>query len=252
LENRLKKCRNVITLGMKPQIGDYGARAARLIHDAKVIYYPGALYAQLFTSMGKTTFPGPAQYWYAQDKIRQTALFTLLQLPHPRTRVFYGPKQLSTVNDFFRYPFVAKIPRGSARGRGVFLIRSQDQFRRYCSLTPIAYVQQYLPGDRDIRVVVVKGKPIHAYWRLAPGHDFRTNLALGGRIGLEPVPDQAVALALTAARSCGFDDVGIDILPYGGQFYLLEANMKYGLEGFRQAGIDYIGLMEELIAAGEI
>jgi ribosomal protein S6--L-glutamate ligase len=41
--------------------------------------------------------------------------------------------------------------------------------------------------------------------------------------------------------------VGIDICCCEGNFYILEANMKYGKEGFRQAGINYIELMEDMI-----
>jgi ribosomal protein S6--L-glutamate ligase len=33
---------------------------------------------------------------------------------------------------------------------------------------------------------------------------------------------------------------------------VLEANMKYGREGFRQAGIDYTRLMERLIETHDI
>jgi len=46
--------------------------------------------------------------------------------------------------------------------------------------------------------------------------------------------------------------VGIDICLSEGDFYVLEANMKYGKEGFRKAGIDYVKLMEELIENGAI
>ena len=37
-----------------------------------------------------------------------------------------------------------------------------------------------------------------------------------------------------------------------GRFYVLEANMKYGKEGFRKAGLDYDQLMESMIANEEI
>jgi ribosomal protein S6--L-glutamate ligase len=46
--------------------------------------------------------------------------------------------------------------------------------------------------------------------------------------------------------------VGIDICCYNQRFYVLEANMKYGKEGFRAAGINYIQLMEKMIENGEI
>jgi len=46
--------------------------------------------------------------------------------------------------------------------------------------------------------------------------------------------------------------VGIDVCEYDGRYYVLEGNMKYGKEGFRQAGIDYFKLMEGLIDKGAI
>jgi len=46
--------------------------------------------------------------------------------------------------------------------------------------------------------------------------------------------------------------VGIDICQHEGNFFVLEANMTYGREGFRQAGIDYIALMESMIDNEEI
>jgi hypothetical protein len=33
---------------------------------------------------------------------------------------------------------------------------------------------------------------------------------------------------------------------------VLEANMKYGLQGFREAGIDYVHLMETMIERHDI
>jgi ribosomal protein S6--L-glutamate ligase len=82
--------------------------------------------------------------------------------------------------------------------------------------------------------------------------DFRTNIAAGGTVCLDPIPDEARELALRTAHACGWDDVGIDICRSGGRLFVLEANMKYGREGFRQAGIDYVNLMETMIENGEI
>ena len=66
------------------------------------------------------------------------------------------------------------------------------------------------------------------------------------------MPERARSLALEAARTCGWNDVGIDICCHNGCFVILEANMKYGREGFRAAGIDYAILMEQLIDDGSI
>lgn len=252
LEKRLARCRNVTTLGVKPNFADYAPDARSLIRRASVIYYPSAFYVDHFDAMGKRTFPSYHTYKCVQDKIKQTTLFNLLKIPHPRTRLFYGKRQKGKITDYFKFPFVAKIPRGSALGRGVFLIRGAEDLEMYANLTHTAYIQVYLPIDRDIRVVVIGQRAVHAYWRVAPKGEFRTNLAVGGEIKLDNVPEKAVALAVDAARQCGWDDVGIDVCLCGGRYYILEANMKYGKAGFREAGMDYHKLMERLIEERQI
>lgn len=252
LEARLKACKNVITLGVKTNFSDYSPEAAALLRRSGKIYYPTAFYADLFDAMGKQTFPSYHTYKFAQDKIKQTALFQLLDLPHPKTRVFYGKRTKKMVMDHFSYPFIGKIPRGSAMGRGVFLIRDASDLDAYCTMTTPAYIQEYLPVDRDIRVVVIGRRVVHAYWRIAAPGEFRSNVAQGAAICLDSVPEEAKELALRTARACRWDDVGIDICRYRNRLLVLEANMKYGKEGFQVAGIDYQKLMEDLIGNGEI
>jgi ribosomal protein S6--L-glutamate ligase len=132
-------------------------------------------------------------------------------------------------------------------GRGVFLIQNRADLNTYLEQTDAAYIQEYLPVDRDMRIVVIGSRIVHAYWRIAASNEFRTNVALGGKISLDPIPENAQELARFTARACGWDDVGIDICEYKGELYVLEGNMKYGKEGFRKAGIDYTKLMESLI-----
>ena len=252
LESRLSHCENVITLGVKPNLEDYSSEAMALIRNANKIYYPSSFHAELFHAIGKETFPSPHNYSFAQDKIKQTALFKLLNIPHPRTRVFYGKHQKTSILKHFQFPFIAKIPRGSAMGRGVFLIQNQTDCHRYLSLDTPAYIQEYLSLDRDIRVVVIGKEVAHAYWRIAAKGEFRSNVAAGASISLEPVPREAHALALQTAQACRWNDVGIDICSHNGKLFVLEANMKYGKEGFRAAGMDYVNMMAHKIANGAI
>jgi ribosomal protein S6--L-glutamate ligase len=202
--------------------------------------------------MGKETFPSYHSYKFTQDKIKQTALFDLMNIPQPRTRVFYGKRQKASIGSYFSFPFIAKTARGSALGRGVFLIQTPEDLQQYLDLGGPAYIQQYLPVSRDMRVVVIGKRVVHAYWRIAPPGEFRSNVAVGGRVSLDAIDAEAVRLALYTATVCRWDDVGIDICCHDGQYYVLEGNMKYGKEGFRQAGIDYIKLMETLIDNGDI
>jgi ribosomal protein S6--L-glutamate ligase len=252
LEARLRKCRNVTTLGVRPNFSDYSPREADLIRNAQKIYYPSIFYAELFDTAGIATFPSYNTYKCAQDKIKQTALFNILEIPHPRTHVFYGGRQQKKICDRFSFPFIAKIARGSAMGRGVFFISDASDLEAYLAQTTTAYIQKYLKIDRDMRVVVIGGQIAHAYWRIAPNDDFRSNVAVGGHISLDPLPPQALELALSTALKCGWDDVGIDICESEGTYYVLEGNVKYGREGFRAAGIDYHLYMEKLIENGTI
>jgi ribosomal protein S6--L-glutamate ligase len=252
LERRLRNCRNVITLGVKPNFNDYPPQEKGIIQAAEKIYYPSRHYVELFAAMAKETFPGYLNYLFAQDKLKQTALFQLQGISHPRTRFFYGKKQKSQILNYFSFPFIAKIPMGSALGRGVFLIKDAESLEHYCSLSHIAYVQEYLPIKKDIRVVIIGGHIVHAYLRIPLENEYRANLALGAKLCFDGIPQKALELAHHTATKCGWDDVGIDICECQNRFYILEANMKYGKQGFYQAGIDYFQLMERLIEHGKI
>ncbi len=85
---RLRRCRNVLTLGVKPNIDDYGQKEISLIRNAPKIYYPSTLYADLFDTMGKQTFPTYHTYKYAQDKI--TVLENLTREKLLKLKVIFG------------------------------------------------------------------------------------------------------------------------------------------------------------------
>lgn len=252
LEKRLRRCRNVRTIGVKTNFLDYTREERQTILAAPRIYYPSVFYADMLDAMGKDLFPSYHTYKCVQDKIKQTALFDLFAIPHPRTHVYYGKRQMERIPADFAFPLVAKIARGSALGKGVFLIHNRTELDAYCRQTRAAYIQEYLRMDRDMRVVIIGRRVVHAYWRVAAPGEFRSNVAAGGRIRLDAVPEAAIELARRTARLCQWDDVGMDIYQYDGRFGVFEANMKYGKEGFRKAGIDYDQLMEEMIANGEI
>jgi ribosomal protein S6--L-glutamate ligase len=252
LGSRLKSNPAINTLGFKPCFQDYSAHERELIFKADIIYYPTFFYADLLNTLGKKTFPSYHSYKFAMDKIKQTAIFHMLDLPHPKTRIFYGNRQKQNILNHFNFPFIAKKARGSTKGEGVYLIHNEKEFAAYLLNNSPAYIQEYLPGDRDIRIVIIGKKVRLAYWRLSKQNDFRTNVSQGGTISFEPVPDNALELALKTAHQCGWNDVGIDIILHKGRPMVLEGNMKYGTQGFKQAGIDYKKMLGELVLKGEL
>jgi ribosomal protein S6--L-glutamate ligase len=252
LGKRLRHSPLVQTLGVRPNIEDYSETELNLLRRAKTIYYPSKLYEDVFLALGKRVFPAN-YYRYMGDKIKQTELFTLLDIPHPRTRIYQDShlEDCQILADF-SFPFIAKIPRGSSQGRGVFLIQSHADLQRYLKECSPAYIQEYLPIDRDLRVVLVGAKVVHAYWRIARPGDFRTNVSLGGQISFQDIPDSALRFAERAARLCRFDEVGLDICICEGKYLVLEANMVYGLKGFAATGLDIYQLLSQCVTEGDI
>jgi len=247
LGKRLRGSGELTPLGVRPNVEDYSEAELDLLRAAETVYYPSGLYEAVFLALGKRVFPANS-HAFLGDKIKQTALFTLLDIPHPRTRIYYGPGKAGRILQDFPLPFVAKVPRGSSQGRGVFLIRTAADLTRYLEKTSPAYIQEYLAVDRDLRVVVLDGKVLHAYWRIARPGEFRTNITQGAAISLEGIPRDALQFAERVAERCGFGEAGLDIFPAAGGYVVLEANMMYGLQGFAAAHLDVYALIRDRLS----
>ena len=251
LGSRLRGVPEVLTLGVKPNFMDYGAEERDLILASEVILYPTLNYAQFLTTLGKRIFPSLETYLYSDEKIKQTTLFYMCGIPHPRTRIYY-PLHLLHILSHFSFPFVAKLPRRSSQGRGVFLIQNGEDLEEYLRLTRIAYIQDYLPHDRDLRVILIAYKPILAYWRVCPTSDFRANLSQGGLLDFNDIPSEGIALAQETAQKCRFNDVGLDLLYSKGKWYVIEANMNYGRKGLKMKEMDLKKILRAKLLAGEL
>jgi ribosomal protein S6--L-glutamate ligase len=251
LGSRLKGVPEVLTLGVKSNFTDYSEEEKKLIFEASMILYPTTNYAQFFTTLGKPFFPSLETCLYADEKIKQTNLFSMLSVPHPRTKIYYHLHHGEILGDF-AFPFIAKLPRASSRGRGVYKIENPDQLQAYLRSTPVAYIQEYLPHDRDLRVILVNYEPILSYWRRRDPANFRTNLHQGGTAQFLEIPDDALSLARDTALRCRFNDVGLDLILCRGKWYVIEANMEYGRQGLCMRGMNLKQILREKLLSGEL
>ena len=251
LGSRLKGVPEVLTLGVKPNFTDYTEEEKKLILNAAMILYPTANYAQFFTTLGKPFFPSLETCLYADEKIKQTTLFSMLGIPHPRTRIYYRLHHQDILKDF-SFPFVAKLPRASSRGRGVYKIENSEQLNAYLRLTSTAYIQEYLPHERDLRVILVNYEPILSYWRQRDPSNFRANLHQGATPQFDEIPTEALALARDAALRCKFNDVGLDLIECRGTWYVIEANMEYGRKGLAMKGMNLKQILRDKLLCGEL
>jgi len=251
LGKRLRHCSVIHSLGVKIDPDFYPRKHLELLQKSSIIYYPTHHYEDVLTALGKRIFPRN-YYHYLGNKIKQTELFTILGIPHPRTQIYYGRNRKQKILQDFDFPFVAKIPVGSSQGKGVYLIRNEHDLDSYLEQTRPAYIQEYLAFDRDLRIVVIGRQIVHAYWRIGKENDFRHNVSQGAEISFENIPVEALEFALYVAGKCGFDEVGLDICRVDNRFYVLEANMVYGLVGFRLANKDIHASLSKLAEKGII
>jgi glutathione synthase/RimK-type ligase-like ATP-grasp enzyme len=133
---------------------------------------------------------------------------------HPRTALVDGDVELPELVP----PFVVK-PRFGTRGRHVSLLADrralahhlrsvarEPWFRRQGVL-----VQELVPAESDLRLVVAGDDVVAAARRRARPGDWRTNAAHGAWLPAA-APSAARVVALAAARASGADLVGVDLL----------------------------------------
>lgn len=228
-----------------------------IIEEADWVLFPDYADVNLLVhGLGKRIFPSLQSYVLGYDKVEMTRAFQLRFPCHvPQTIISSNlPLHRERIAEQMLFPFVAKIPR-STRGEGVFVIESEKEWREYCTRTDILYAQEKLDIDRDLRVVWIGDKVVHAYWRIAAADTFHNNVAHGGRIDTGGIPEPALQLVKSIATTFAIDYAGFDIAMTGNHPYVLEFNRLFGLEGLNRAGIktgpyvfDYLGRVQQATA----
>ncbi|MBJ7551978.1 ATP-grasp domain-containing protein [Marinomonas ostreistagni] len=188
----------------------------------------------LVHGLKKRIFPSLSSYMVGHDKVEMTRTFmTIIPMNHPYTEIVANtPYEADRIWDIMPTPFVAKIPR-SSMGNGVFLIDNTIQWREYLEKSSVIYAQEYLPIDRDLRVVWVGGKVVSGYWRLQADKGFYNNISQGGKVEVALIPKEALDLVHFVATSLGIDHGGFDIAMVGSIPYLIEFNRIFGNQGVK-------------------
>lgn len=189
--------------------------------------------------MKKAIFPSISTYHIGHDKIEMTRLVQLLW-PDAMPETYILPnsdRSRDWVLDQMSFPFVAKDV-ASSMGDGVWLIEDRDDWRTYWPPRTVLYVQEYLPIERDMRLVIIGRRVVAGYWRCkAQPLALHTNVAKGGQVLAEDIPPSAVALVEEMARMLDIDHAGFDIADVGGRYYFFEFNRLFGTAGLVRQGI---------------
>ena len=104
------------------------------------------------------------------------------------------------------------------------------------------YVEKFVKYDNtDFRIDIVDGEFVGCYGRKASKTDWRTNITSGGSVFLREPEDAIIEIAKKAAKICGADIAGVDII-YDlerEEYVVLEVN---GIPAFATPEQEKIGL----------
>jgi RimK family alpha-L-glutamate ligase len=218
----------------------------------QVVFRMDALHRLVAAGVPVLNPPGAIEA--AVDKYLATARLEAAGLPVPPTWCGESADEAQTAFERLGGDVVVK-PLFGAEGRG--LVRVSDPelarraFRTLERIGAVLYVQQFIrhPGH-DWRAFVLGERVLGVIRRHAPGTDWRTNVAVGGRAEAVRLDEGVERLAIRAARAVGATMAGVDLLPdESGRLVVLEVNAVPGWKALSGAtGIDVAAeVLDELV-----
>jgi ribosomal protein S6--L-glutamate ligase len=205
-----------------------------------------------FATLGKETFPSVNCYRLRGNRLKHTALLHLLNVPHPRTRVYYGDKQKREILKDFVFPLVAKKAREAADGKQTFLINNRKQLDWYNQHFNPALIQEYVAPKEELRVIVINYQTTFGYRRNLISRESLNSSSRQGRWKADDIDPEGVRLAKIIARNANLSDVAVDIVFDGSRYWIIELNFLWNETGSLQTGPERIKFVREMIDRGEL
>ncbi|MBO3803562.1 MAG: lysine biosynthesis protein LysX [Candidatus Brockarchaeota archaeon] len=137
----------------------------------------------------------------------------------PRTLVAFTPAAAAKAANALGYPAILKPVVGSW-GRLIAPLKDEDtaeailEDRTYMyPLYQVFYIQEYVNRPpRDIRCVVIGGRPVAAIYRYSPPGEWKTNVAVGGSSEPCKVTGEIEKIAVKASKAVKGEVVGVDMM----------------------------------------
>jgi len=223
----------------------------RVIHDR--IYFIESI-------LKKPVFPDMNMYYAYNDKIKQNDIFNLYGVPTAKTYVAREKQKALDIVNKIKYPFILK----DAHGYGGFHVhkidnkkQARDMIEKIFSPTGLKHhlavmkdyflAQEFVPVEKDLRVIVIGDKVACAYWRRAE-RDWRHNIGLGAQGFFHDIPKRALNFCLKFNKKMKFHWMAYDVFVLKNDRLLMsEFSCNFGIKaptaaGFniRKAQVEYI------------
>ncbi|MCJ7478988.1 MAG: RimK family alpha-L-glutamate ligase [Candidatus Nanohaloarchaeota archaeon QJJ-7] len=173
----------------------------------------------------------------SSNKFYTTKVLGEGSLPIPDSAYTLSTDQTREAAEELGYPVVIKIITGYG-GKGVMMAEDES------GLTPIIdtltlfeqdiCLQDFVenPGE-DVRMVVI-GEDTYSYKRVGEEGEFRSNISAGGNKEDYDASEDMREAAIQAAKLCGFDFCGVDIIESGDEYFFAEVNESPGFEAAKE------------------
>jgi ribosomal protein S6--L-glutamate ligase len=194
----------------------------------------------------------PAAIRRGRDHWRTVSALAAAGLPHPVTVAGSEPEELAAAAAAVcGFPCVVKQRRSR---QGVGVIRSSSRAELEAVLDSLwrlgdeVVVQRFCPpGGISRRVLVLCGEVLGATEHRARDGEFRANAARGAAVSAVDLDQESALLATGATAAVGLGFAGVDLIPDGGRWVVVEVNPTPGWKHFKAAtGVD---VAERVVAA---
>lgn len=209
------------------------------------------------------------------DPLMPSRIHLLHQLEHRGVRVFSRARAIAEVNDRYRmtqrlgqsgvpiprtvvtesvwtadhvireWGRVVVKPLFTSKGKGMLLLHAGNSYRLALRRWQRAwrmpfYLQEFVPhAGRDIGAVVLNGRVLGAYYRVAGRGAWLTTTAAGGAYEPCEVTSEMARLAVRAADVFGLEFTGVDLVETAGGYLVYEVSAFGGFTGlWRSQRID--------------
>ena len=163
-----------------------------------------------------------------RDKIISTKMLQSAGVPLPETWFASKPEQLTRLLE--EGPIVVKPFWAASQGRGVQIVKTEDELSTVITEDGVVFAQRYYqPDGRDHKLYVI-GDHVFGVRRVWPPKTLEDKLG-------EPfdVPDEMREVALGCGRAFGVGLYGVDLITSGGKPYVVDINTFPGFKGVPNA-----------------
>jgi len=148
-------------------------------------------------------------------------------VPIPQTYIFYDKSKAEKFIDKTEFPKIIKKSYGPSNYGGYFVHKVDSAQEAHNLLAqkkynPV-YMQDFVPMEADVRVMLIGHKPVCAFWRRAPEGEWLTNTSQGGEMDYMNVPKELLDLAVKVSKDANAEYWACDVaVGKDGEFRILE------------------------------